>query len=104
METIQVRINPDGTAREVNPLGEEPTYPQSLNFTQRLVILVKWEEAEAQLRTFEIDSICPICHDKCCYIAEKLKKFELGSTHPAEITDTYPEPQNGLNGKVRIIQ
>lgn len=49
METIKVKINPDSkTAREVNPLGDEPS-------PYFAVKKHNWQEAESKLREFEIE-------------------------------------------------
>jgi hypothetical protein len=103
MTTIKIQITPEGKARELNRLGDQPdhlTYKRR-NGMDEWVWLSEfsknkyadlwqiWNETEKQLREFEIEYEYKIGKHNMPYY----EPFEVGSIHTAEI----------IENKVKII-
>lgn len=121
---VTVTINPDGTAREVNFRGDKPINPENHRGSTFYLAYVQmqkdWHITERALRTFEIENVCNNCNGagwyegysdssgpyqtQCgtCYATGR-EFFEPGTTHTAEILETYPEIRGNVHGRVRIM-
>lgn len=110
MTKIIVSINPDGTAREVG--AAKPKYNKwEHSYVEWSLKMEVWEEKQAQLRTFDIEfETCTcatheevgICVTNCVY--NRAEFLFNAKTYPAEITQEYPEPVEGIHGKCRILR
>lgn len=84
MEEIKIKILENGRAREVNPLGDEPS-PYFSNKKN------KWQQAEDNLREFDIVNRGETIDGKLeLYFSglggtEKMKLVEIGSIHTARV-------------------
>lgn len=98
--TIQVTINPDGTAKEVNFRGDKPINPENYRGSTFYLAYVQmqkdWHIAERALRTFEIEFVC-ICdftNMSGCNIICNPHDLDTSKVYTAEILP---------NNKVKIL-
>lgn len=93
METIQVKILPDGKAKEVNPLGNEQppdNWPRGDEavWAHNTVLKMKddlrfWHEAESKLRTYDVERC-----EKNCVAGFDCDCGREGSIHKAQILNS----------------
>jgi hypothetical protein len=97
METIKIKYLGGNRAREVNPLGERPSYDVSKQ-DGNSYRFIEWKQAEKNLREFEIEEVTVYNKKELDIEKDVIIKydgediFKLGSTHNAIILE---------NGKVR---
>lgn len=128
-EVVTVTINPDGTAREVNPKGKKPREilaPENwAGFDDDEIMEARneyeinqneikdWMQAEATLRTFEIEPTpctcktpreVAYCTKEQCDLTISQAKGLKHVQYTALVLETYTEPrEGGISGKVKIL-